>query len=189
MFVLLPHHRYVCLRYRYWIGPPDIDHPAPRLGTLPDVVAAQRGHLRLVRRLGWAAAYDAVLTGFLICAHHWSHIKPGSYSDAWRRWHQRAHTLIPAGTARTTFSASRLFAAVYPEAVSIAALIGSPTWRTLAAGDAEQKARFYTEIGRRLGLPDYQPNPNGDAIAHWIRFDSCRPRDPTSSRVPRNARS
>lgn len=74
--------------------------------------------LRLVRRLGWAAAYDAVLTGFLICAHHWSNIKPASDTDAWRRWHQRAHTLTPAGTARTTFSASRLFAAVYPEAVT-----------------------------------------------------------------------
>jgi hypothetical protein len=175
VFVLLPHHRYVCVRHRYWIGPPDIDHPAPRLDDLPDVVAAQRGHLRLVLRLGWAAAYDAVLTGFLICAHHWSNIKPASDTDAWRRWHQRAHTLIPAGTARTTFSASRLFAAVYPEAVSVGALIGSPTWRTVAAGDTDHKARFYTEIGRRLGLPDYPPNPNGDVIAHWMRFDSWRP--------------
>ena len=25
---LLPHHRYVCTRHRYWVGPPDIDQPA-----------------------------------------------------------------------------------------------------------------------------------------------------------------
>jgi hypothetical protein len=24
---LLPHHRYVCIRHRYWIGLPDIDQP------------------------------------------------------------------------------------------------------------------------------------------------------------------
>src|SRR6476619_8511257 len=29
---LLPHHRYVCTRHRYWIGPPDIDQPATGLG-------------------------------------------------------------------------------------------------------------------------------------------------------------
>jgi hypothetical protein len=166
VFVLMPHHRYVCLRHRYWIGPPDIAHPAPRLDTLPDVVAAQRHHLRLLRRIGWAAAYDAVLTGFLICAHHWSNVKPAGDRDAWHRWHQRAHTLIPAGTAFRSYSASRLFAAVYPEAVSIAAVVGSPTWRTLAAGDADHKTRFYAQIGRRLGIPDYQPDPNADAVAH-----------------------
>jgi len=55
---LLPQHRYVCTRHRYWIGPPDagqsataLDHP-----ELVDVVSAQRRHLRLVRRQGAGAA-------------------------------------------------------------------------------------------------------------------------------------
>jgi hypothetical protein len=43
----------------------------PPLDDCPDIVAAQRRHLRLVRRYGWAAAYDAVLTSFVICAHLW----------------------------------------------------------------------------------------------------------------------
>jgi hypothetical protein len=30
---------------------------------------ARRAHLRLLHRLGPAATYDAVLTGFLICGH------------------------------------------------------------------------------------------------------------------------
>ena len=66
---LLPHHRYVCTRHRYWVGPPDIDQPATALGGLDDIVRAQRHHLRLLCRHGPAAGYDAVLTGFLFCGH------------------------------------------------------------------------------------------------------------------------
>ena len=58
--------------HRYWIGPPDIDQPATGLGGLDDIVGAQRHHLRLLRRHGPAAAYDAVLTGFLFCGHLWA---------------------------------------------------------------------------------------------------------------------
>jgi hypothetical protein len=32
-----------------------------------------------------------------------------------------------------------------------------------------------TEIGRRLGRPCYQPPDTGDAIAHWIEYDSWQP--------------
>ena len=35
---LLPHHRYVCTRHRYWIGPPDAGQPATPLG--PELVGA-----------------------------------------------------------------------------------------------------------------------------------------------------
>ena len=52
---LLPHHRYVCTRHRYWIGPPDIDQPATGLAGLDDIVRAQRQHLRLLGRHGPAA--------------------------------------------------------------------------------------------------------------------------------------
>ncbi len=49
---LLPHHRYVCTRHRYWVGPPDIAQPATGLAGLDDIVRAQRHHLRLLRRHG-----------------------------------------------------------------------------------------------------------------------------------------
>jgi hypothetical protein len=172
---LLPHHRYVCTRHSHWIGPPDAGQPATPLGwQLQDVVRAQRRHVRLVRRYGFAAAYDAVLTGFLICGHLWGD-QPQTPVDAWHRWTLRAEVLIPTGSGPGEFSASRLFAAVYPEAVDIAALVASPAWRLLAAGDAEQQQRFITEIGLRLGRPDYQPREGDDAIAHWMKFDSGRP--------------
>ena len=46
------------------IGPPDARQQATPLGPgLADIVSAQWRHLRLLRRYGTAAAYDAVLTG------------------------------------------------------------------------------------------------------------------------------
>ncbi len=176
--LLLPHHRYVCTRHRYWIGPPDCAWPSPRLDTLPDVVAAQRRHLRLMHRRGWAAAYDAVLTGFMICGWVWDrqHYVAGFFDQGiWQRWADRADILIPPGTAMTTFSASKIFAATYPEAVAIASLIGSPPWRALAAGSIAEQRRFADEISSRLCWHGYQPQATSDAIAHWMESDAPRP--------------
>jgi TniQ len=172
---LLPHHRYVCTRHRYWIGPPDAGQPATPLDPeLRDVVRAQRQHLRLLRRHGAAAIFDAVLTGFLICGHLWAD-RVEDWSETTLQWTHRGHHLIPVGSESTDFSTSRLFAAIYPEAVDLAQLIASPTWRGLAAGDAEQQRRFIAEIDKRLGRPNYQPPEHGDAIAHWMKYDSWRP--------------
>jgi hypothetical protein len=175
---LLPHHRYVCVRHRIWIGPPDlIDQPYPSLDELPDVVAAQRAHLRLLRRLGPAATYDAVLTGFLICGHRWNQ-DAHDPDDVRLDWDDRAAELIPLGSEETTFSTSRLFAATYPEAVKLAALIGSLHWRRLAAGDPDGQRRFAAEVARRLREPGYRPQVSKDPIAHWIADDSWRPPSP-----------
>jgi TniQ len=172
---LLPHHRYVCTRHRIWIGPPDvINLPCPAFDELPEIVAAQRAHLRLLHRLGPAATYDAVLTGFLICGHRWDQ-DAHHPEDARITWDERAADLIPHGTEDTTFSTSRLFAATYPEAVKIAALVGSLHWRRLAASDPAGQHRFATEIGRRLGHLDYRPKVLKDPVAHWIDDDCWRP--------------
>ena len=181
---LLPHHRYVCIRHQFWIGPPDAGQPASPLGPeLADITRAQRRHLRLLRRHGAALTYDAVLTGFLICGHQWDY-QPGGWDAPWQRWNQRAQALIPAGIEVTRFSASRIFAAAYPEAVSLASLISSPRWRSLAAGDAGQRQQFISEIGRRLGHPGYQPPGTGDAIAHWIEYDSWQPPSQPATTYP-----
>jgi hypothetical protein len=123
---LLAHHRDVCTRHGYWIGPPDIDQPATPLAGLDDIVATQRRHLRLLDRHGSAAVYDAVLTGLMICGNFWNE-RPQTPTGAWHHWTRRTDLLIPPGTEGAAFSASRLFAAVYPEAVNLAALISSPT--------------------------------------------------------------
>lgn len=173
---LLGHHHYVCLRHHVWIGPPDLTgFRQPHLTGLPEVVVAQRAHLRLLRRLGSAATFDAVLTGFLICAHRWSARQDPPGGDARHRWARRAQRLIPPGTELETFSPSKLFAATYPEAVDIAEVIGSLHWRRLAAGDPQAQRRFSAEIGCRLGQPEYRPQVVHDAIAHWIDQDCWRP--------------
>ena len=181
---LLPHHRYVCTRHRYWIGPPDAGQPATPLGPeLGSIVQAQWRHLRLLRRHGTALTYDAVLTGFLICGHLWTDW-PGESPSPWQRWTRRAEVLIPPGAESSQFSAARIFAAAYPEAVGLACLIASPAWRSLAAGDPAGQQQFIAEIGQRLGWPGYQPADTADAIAHWMKYDSWRPPSQPHSTFP-----
>ncbi|GFG66364.1 hypothetical protein MKUB_38540 [Mycobacterium kubicae] len=172
---LLPHHRYVCTQHHYWIGPPDAGQPATLLGErLADIVGAQHQHQRLVTRYGGHAVFDAVMTGFLICGHLWAHPQRPNI-DAWRHWTRRADLLIPPGTEPHTFTASRLFAAVYPEAVSLAAIIASPVWRQRASGDTNQRREFLAEACRRVGISADEHNPGNHAIAHWMLYDSHHP--------------
>ncbi|SLJ80639.1 TniQ family protein [Mycobacteroides abscessus] len=176
---LLPHRHYVCTRHRYWIGPPDAGQLPTRL---PDrvgdqIVAAQHRHNRLLARYGSAATFDAVLTGFLFCGHLWTRWpQRDRATEAVRRWEQRARSLIPQATETTTYSTSLLFAAVYPEAVSLAGLIASPAWRQRAHADTAGQREFLTEACRRVGraVPDLDDD-RADAIRHWMIFDSHRP--------------
>jgi hypothetical protein len=115
-----------------------------------------------------------VLTGFLICGHLWTDW-PGEPSSPWQRWTRRAEILIPPGDESSQFSAARIFAAAYPEAVTLASLIACPAWRTLAAGDPAQQQQFTAAIGQRLGWPGYQPQDNSDPTAHWMKYDSWQP--------------
>ena len=178
----------MCTRHRYWIGPPDVGQPATPLGPeLAGIVHAQRRHLRLLRRYGPAAAYDAVLTGFLLCGHLWTD-GPGDWDGPWQRWTRRAEVLIPPGAESSQFSAARIFAAAYPEAVGLAGLIASPAWRSLAAGDPAEQQQFTAAIGQRLGRPGYQPADTADAIAHWMKYDSWRPPSRPHTTFPQTRR-
>ncbi|MFC5031833.1 hypothetical protein C8250_002695 [Streptomyces sp. So13.3] len=175
---LLPHHVYVCLRHSTWIGPPDIDHPAVDLTRFPEIIDAQRRHLLLLRRYGWAATYDAVLTGLMICAHIWSPDGRPTPFGSWDTWDDRIDVLIPFDRKKqdyVDYSTSRLFAAVYPEAVALAPLIASPFWRRLAGGTEAEQARFLAEVAGRVTYPYSPTDRGGDAVAHWALADSWRP--------------
>ena len=169
---VLPHHRYVCLRHNHWIGPPDLDRPSFSLDRFPAITHAQHKHHRLVRQRGFIAAYDAVLTGFLLCAGVWNNPERHRCKTA-DIWDHRARLLVPKGDESTRFSASRMFAAIYPEAVAVAAIIASPTWRNLAHGTPGQREIFGHEIIRLLGLP-YDPEARR-GIEHWANIDSHYP--------------
>ena len=172
---LLPHHEYACTRHQYWIGPPDINHPGPPLPGHPEIITAQRRHCKLVRQHGWAMAYDGVLTGLMICAHLWqNHAITGPKPT----WDRRRQDLIPPGQEATQFTASRIFATVYPEAVSLAAVIASPQWRELASGTGHDARLLAAELGRRTGIPGYTPSRENDPIGHWIADDASQPPSP-----------
>lgn len=53
--------------------------------------------------------------------------------------------------------------------------IGGAAASDPAASDPAGQHRFATEIGRRLGQPDYRPELVKDPVAHWIDDDSWRP--------------
>ncbi|MFI9355564.1 hypothetical protein [Streptomyces lydicus] len=171
---LLPHHRYVCMQHRIWIGPPDTDELTTPLDALPEVVHAQRRHLRLLRRHGWAVTYDAVLTGILICAQLWSLPEEGN-GETWHDWVRRADLLIPPGTSEATFSVARLCAAVYPEAVDLAGVFASPYWRQQAQGTPMDRSRFDQRIERLLRHPIAPLNHRSNPISHWADVNSRRP--------------
>ena len=187
VYRLLPLHEYACTRHRYWIGPPDASRPGPALPGLPEIITAQRRHLRLVRQHGWAPVHDGVLTGFMICGHLWRWHIPGTAGKP-PAWERRGQALIPPGRAAAQFSASRVFAAVYPEAVALAAVLASPRWRTLATGTRSDIRALAAEIGRHAGITPCRPHPRdtepaadqpGDfywrPISHFAPELACRP--------------
>lgn len=135
-------------------------------------------HLLLLRRYGWAATYDAVLTGLMLCAHIWSPEGRPSPFGCWDVWDDRLDVLIPFDREKQDyvgFSTAKLFAVVYPEAVALAPLIASPYWRWLAGGTEAEQARFFAEVAGRVTYPYLPPDRRGDAVAHWALADSWRP--------------
>ena len=172
---ILPHHRYVCTRHQIWICPSDADGHTTRLDALPEIVQAQRRHLRILRRHGWAITYDAVLTAMLICGQLWS-LPESENGEARHDWVRRANILIPPGTAEATFSVARLCAAVYPEAVALAPLFASPYWRQQAQVTTWNRRLFNAEIAHRLRHPSYnRKDHDNDPISHWANMIAKRP--------------
>jgi hypothetical protein len=188
VYRLLPRHEYACARHRYWIGPPDVNQPGPELPGLPEIITAQRRHLQLVRQHGWEAVHDAILSAFMICGHLWTW-QPHGIAGKRPLWELRGQALIPPGQAGTQFSASRVFAAVYPEAVSLAAVLASPRWRTLAAGPRSELRALADQLGRLLGIPACRPHPrdtgptaNKLGDEHWQSVSHFAPEP--ASRLP-----
>lgn len=103
--------------------------------------------------------------------------RPENPHHVWHTWDERARILIPPETVKKSYSTSRLFAAVYPEAVSVAALLASPHWRRLASGTAGERESFYGEISKCIDYPYRSNHDHSDAIAHWADTDAsgrCR---------------
>lgn len=130
--------------------------------------AGPRPSLVSVAQTAWSCRYGAataVMTGCHICGHLWAD-RLEDWDETTSRWTHRGHRLIPVGSETTEFSASRLFAAVFPDAVDLAQVIGAPGWRRLAGGDTAQQQRV-------------SPRSAGD----WAGPATSRPRAATRSRT------
>ncbi|AZQ35681.1 hypothetical protein EJ357_21075 [Streptomyces cyaneochromogenes] len=140
------HHEQVCVPHRLWIGRA-VESPATQfdLADLPEIVAAQQRHYRLLRR-------------------HGPHVLNPCYAQISLFWHvliqhgyrisDRSRRLVrlqprPARSVRPWDP--KRYAAVYPEIVTTMALYASPYWRRLAMSTNEEDFRaFHAEFTRRL---------------------------------------
>jgi hypothetical protein len=180
---LFAHHHYVCARHGYWLGPPDVGYgPSLRhLGDLPDLVAAQRKHRRLVQAYGPIPVFDALIHAFKICALLWRNGPEETDGDSrWWHWDQRLDLLIPKTDSRGSFSHSLCYAAIYPEAVTIAGLLTHPTWRAkgtsrLGHPDNDDRWELSAEFGHRLGLADYYPEDPKHPLNLWADHHAAQP--------------
>jgi hypothetical protein len=176
-------HTYICHRHGYWLGPPDVGEGPRfrRLDDLPDLLPAQRRLGRLVRVFGPVPVFDALVHAFKICAVLWKNGPEETYGDSrWWLWDQRLDKLIPKTDSRESFSRSRCYAAIFPEAVAVTTLMVNPAWRIKAAfpfndPDTDHRWDFTREFGRRLGLDDYYPEDPGHPIHLWADHHATTP--------------
>ncbi|MCZ7459475.1 hypothetical protein [Streptomyces sp. WMMC940] len=151
MIWMSKHHDQVCLPHRLWIGRA-VEAPAYQfdLADLPEIVAAQRRHYRLLRRYG-------------------PHVLNTCYEQSSRFWHtllrhgyrisERSHRLArlqPRPERSVRPWDPKRYAAVYPEIVKTMVLYAAPHWRSLAMSSSEDDFRaFHAEFTRRL--PNERP--------------------------------
>lgn len=163
VYVWMRHDQIVCLRHKLWIGPGA--HSAQDqldLAKVPEVVAAQRKHRALIRRLCRKWVFAVFPRAF-------------EFADSWvpaktrrQRYAQlRAPRWYPPG--KFPFRGAHWNAAICPEAVALTGVLASPRWRSsgLAADDDESLQLIVQQI-RARALPDYDPDQESEPILRWL---------------------
>jgi hypothetical protein len=152
----------VCLRHRRWLGgftdPATDQHD---LTALPEIVAAQRRHYRLIRRLGAEAGRNAIYSA--------THI-----IDRWRDQEQlveRQRNRIDArlNSLGTSAADRHAYAALvnYQAVVTLATVLAEPRWTAIASADHRaDRLLFEREVADRLGLPPIGSTA-GDPLVSW----------------------
>lgn len=160
----VPGHPYVCIRHRIWIGPGVLAFEDQHdLGRLPEVASAARRHRRLVAHHGAAQTRRAYRSAYEVTL--------GWAEQGWWARHLDRRLCLIAPPHPLLVGRPALNAAIYPETVSLAAIMLSPTW-VAAAASPHGRQRFYAEVARRLDLPDYRPGDDRDPLLAWVRAES-----------------
>jgi TniQ len=163
VYVWMRHDQIVCLRHKLWIGPGA--HSAGGqldLAKVPQVVAAQRKHRALIRRLRRRWVFAVFPQAF-------------EFADSWvptkTRRQRLAQLRAPRGypPGKFPFRGAHWNAAIYPEAVALTGVLASPRWRSsgLPADDDESLQLIVQQIRTRV-LPDYDPGQGSEPIFEWL---------------------
>ncbi|MFE3416031.1 Mu transposase C-terminal domain-containing protein [Streptomyces mirabilis] len=136
------------------------DHePGFDLADLPEIVAAQQRHYRLLRRHGPHVLNPC----YAQCSLFWHVLMQHGYKISERP--QRLVRLQPRPARSVRPWDPKRYAAVYPEIVTTMALYASPHWRRLAMSSNEEDFwAFHTEFTRRLP----NENPLRRAARPWF---------------------
>lgn len=150
----------VCRRHRRWLGGLASAPGQHDLVLLPEVVAAQRRHHRLVRRHGASTARKSMGSATVIVDQWSEHAR-------WGRHRQQRLTRIAAAAPDAPPDAGVLSMANYPEVVTLASLVSEIGWTLIASADHRRdRIRFDREAARRLGLGDVMFD-SSDPLVTW----------------------
>jgi len=122
------HEDVVCLRHRRWLGTLQQD-VQPGLAHLPDILAANRRHRRLIQLHGREPVRSAVMAATPIC-RKWNDRSGGGQPS-----HERLLVFQNQGDETRFIDNAAVDAAAYPEIVALARLFASPYWRHQAMTD------------------------------------------------------
>ncbi|MFI9159028.1 helicase associated domain-containing protein [Kitasatospora aureofaciens] len=180
-----PSHARICARHQTWlIGPHPAHHDGDdgddgvqiSLRKAPEVAAAQRRHLWLVRRRPHVA--EAFAFAHAVVAGWWA--QQWDEDGAWQR---RFEFLVGGSRLPEDPWQQRVLTrdtVIYPEAVDVAMLLTDPQWQRGVAADTQghlphalaDVPALLDELARRLERPRLAgllaPSVNGPLIA-WVR--------------------
>ncbi|WP_341715662.1 TniQ family protein [Micromonospora sp. FIMYZ51] len=122
------HEDVVCLRHRRWLGTLQ-QEDQPDLAHLPDILAANRRHRRLIQLHRREPVRSAVMAAAPIC-RGWSDRSGGGQPS-----HERLLVFQNQGDETRFIDNAAVDAASYPEIVALARLFASPYWRHQAMTD------------------------------------------------------
>lgn len=159
--IAAPTYLCVCLRHQRWLPEDGATHQQYDLRELPEMLTAQRHHLRLARQHGIVNTARLVddakrITQGWTRRREWGQHRNRRLRclldpDKW--WIHEEHPLM--------------IMANYPETIALARLLATPRWTQPAISeDPDTVAGFYAEVSRRLNLT-YWPGGGTDPLQLW----------------------
>jgi len=157
-----------CRRHRRWLGPA-FETSQHDLSAARDILTAHRRLAGLLARGGDRAwAYGEFLTAWNM-AQDWTRCEPRRMPVFSQRWRDRAAAL---GITTTGKQPPRVV--IFPEAVTLAAILTDLNWRRNVALDWDDRP-FYQRIAESIGERSYPRWPlANDPVRWWIRYHRAR---------------